>query len=136
MAVGHELETRSMWVSLDDEGIVRVRHKPQAEIELADALELLATERRLVRGGKHPILVDLRLVKSMTRECRRYLAGSEPAKLHAAGALITATPFGTALGNFFMGINKPIVPTRLFTEEDEGLRWLRGFLPRPASIGE
>lgn len=133
--MGHEIETRTMWVRLDDEGVIWVRHKPQVTLELEDARELLAAEARLLPAGKHPILVDLRHVKSMTRECRRFLAGIEPAKIHTAGALVTHTPIGRALGNFFLGINKPRVPLRLFTVENEALGWLRGFPPQAASIG-
>jgi hypothetical protein len=33
-----------------------------------------------------------------------------------------------AIGNFFMGLNKPLIPTRLFTSEAEALGWLREFV--------
>jgi hypothetical protein len=33
--------------------------------------------------------------------------------------------FNKIIGNFFLGANKPIRPTRLFTDVPEGLRWLK-----------
>jgi hypothetical protein len=131
-AMSREIETRTNLVRLDDEGILRVRAKPHAALELIDAQELTAAEMTLIEGQKRPILVDLRSIKSMTRECRLYFAGPEPAKIHLAGALVIHTPFGKALGNFFMGFNKPIVPTRLFTNDEEALGWLRTYLSASA----
>jgi hypothetical protein len=32
-----------------------------------------------------------------------------------------------ALGNFFLGLNKPSMPTRLFDDQEQALAWLRGF---------
>jgi len=64
----------------------------------------------------------------MDREARRYFAGEETAKVESAAALLIESPLSKAIGNFFMGLNKPIVPTRLFTSEAEALAWLKGFV--------
>jgi hypothetical protein len=44
-------------------------------------------------------------------------------------ALLVGSPMSRAIGNFFIGLNKPLIPTRLFVSEPEALAWLRGFLP-------
>jgi hypothetical protein len=38
------------------------------------------------------------------------------------------------LGNFYLGLNKPLVPTRLFTSEEEAQAWLRSFLPEARDV--
>ena len=38
------------------------------------------------------------------------------------------SPLTRAIGNFFLGLNKPLMPTRLFTSEEEALAWLKTFV--------
>jgi hypothetical protein len=64
----------------------------------------------------------------MSRDCRKYFAGPETARVEASVALLVMSPLTRAIGNFFMGLNKTLVPTRLFTSEDDALIWLREFL--------
>jgi hypothetical protein len=37
------------------------------------------------------------------------------------------------IGNFFINLNKPLAPTRLFTSEAAALTWLRTHQPRVVS---
>jgi hypothetical protein len=120
---------RSQSISLGDDGIVRARMNPGVfHIELADAQEVIRAMSALCGGVRRPVLVDLRELRSMTRECRTYFAGPETAAIQAAAGLLVVSPVARALGNFFMGLNKPLVPTRLFTSEPETLVWLSGFM--------
>jgi hypothetical protein len=48
--------------------------------------------------------------------------------VESAAALLIGSPLTRAIGNFFMGLNKPLIPTRLFTSETEALAWLKGFV--------
>ncbi len=42
--------------------------------------------------------------------------------------LNAGAPLSRAIGNIFMGLNKPDFPLRLFTSDAEALAWLTGFL--------
>jgi hypothetical protein len=61
----------------------------------------------------------------MTQECRRHFAGPEHAAVFSRCALIVTSPISKIIGNFFLGANKPLRPTRLFTDVEEGLQWLK-----------
>jgi hypothetical protein len=123
------VETRAQLAWLDSEGILRARSKPQCDIKLADAEEIIRKIGALVGGTPRPILVDLTDTRSMSREARKYFASPETAKVETAAALLVRSPLAKAIGNFFMGMNKSIIPARLFTSETEALAWLRDFLP-------
>lgn len=69
----------------------------------------------------------MRDIKSMDREARRFFAGPECAKAESAAALVIGSPITKAIGNFFLGLNKPIIPTRLFTNEADAIVWLKTF---------
>ena len=44
----------------------------------------------------------------------------------ALGLLIEATPFGRMMGNVYLRVARPGVPTRLFGDERLALGWLKG----------
>ena len=46
-----------------------------------------------------------------------------------AVALVVDTPVSRVLGNFYLGLSKPHIPSRLFNDEAEALDWLKRFLP-------
>jgi hypothetical protein len=104
--------------------IIRARFLPGAEVTLADARENIAVTARLTGGARAPILVDLRQLRSQSAEARAYLAGPEATRVSLAVALIVGSPLSVAIGNFFLGFNRPAVPTRLFRDEEAALQWL------------
>ena len=130
-SMGHttrRTEGRTGLFWLDDEGIVHAVVKPHAELELEDAKECVRLIAASGGGKKRPVLVDYASVKRMSRQARLHFAGPECASVESAAALVVSSPVGRAIGNFFLGLNKPIMPTKLFTDEASALAWLRGFL--------
>ena len=75
-------------------------------------------------------LVQLARVRSVTRQARTFFASS-PENLAIASrvALVGASPIARVIGNFFLGLNKPPVPVRLFATEAEAIAWLKGKAP-------
>ena len=122
-------QLRSQDISLGDDGILRLRMKPDVfELDLADAEEVIRAVGEVGGGVPRPALVDLRTLRSMSRDCRKYFAGPQTARVQSAAGLLVVSPIARAIGNFFMGLNKPLIPTRLFTSETEALVWLRDFV--------
>ena len=42
--------------------------------------------------------------------------------------IIVGTPVSRVLGNFYLGLSNPHLPSRLFSSGDEALEWLKGYL--------
>lgn len=101
---------------------------PGAEVVLEDAVENVAVTARLTGGKAVPVLVDLRRVRSQSAEARAYLAGEEATRVSCAVALVIQSPLSRVVGNFYLGFNRPAVPTRLFTSVSEARTWLSGLL--------
>src|SRR5437762_3194721 len=120
-----DLETRTQMIRLDSEGIVRAKLKRDCALSLDDAKEAIQAIATLCTDRRRPVFVDISEISSMTRECRVYFAGPETAKVDTAAALLVKSPLTRAIGNFFMGLNKPLFPTRLFTTEADAIAWLR-----------
>jgi len=105
-------------------GLITARFLPGAEVSGDDARENLAITAGLVAGGRAPVLVDLRALKSQSPEARAVLAGPAAARVSRAVALLIGSPLSRVLGNFYLRVNRPETPTRLFSSEEEARAWL------------
>ena len=113
---------------LGEDGIVRIIHVPGAQVTLEDVKETMAAYLKIYQEKKRPLLVDTKLMRSFAREARQYYASDEAAKVASAAAIIVGTPVSRVLGNFYIGISNPHLPSRLFSSESEALEWLKGYL--------
>jgi hypothetical protein len=118
--------TRAVRAWLDEEGILHVETLPAIEHKKADAEELLARLWEIADRRRRPLLVDLTRCRGIDREARLCYAGARTGAVSAV-ALIVGSPLTRAIGHFFIGINKPPRPTRIFSSEPEAIPWLRTF---------
>jgi len=121
-----EVGAGRLW--LREDGIVHVVTKPGAEQTLADARDQIAAIGRIGRGKGLPVLVDFKNLKSQDRGARTYFAGKETAEAVTACAILISSPLSRVIGNFYMGLNKPVAPTKLFTSESDAIEWLKAYL--------
>jgi len=96
-------------------------------IDLETAKVAVASRIAISNGVAYPILADARHVSSITKEARDYFASTEGTGLMLASALLLDSVLNRFLGNFFLQINKPKIPLKLFTDENEALKWLEQY---------
>lgn len=112
-----------MWI---EDGVFRTKlfaENVNLEIVRAGVKERM----RLSKGTAFPLLSDCRKVKHFDKEARAYLAKPEGTALISAGAFLVNSQVQKIMGNFFILVDKPGIPTRLFTDEAEALNWLQQF---------
>ena len=121
--------TRTGTHYLDADGIIRATIHAGAEQTLDDAIENVQASSVLGVGKRRPLLVDMRQIKSQTREARTYYTGPEGTRCYTAAAVLVDSPVSRLIANFLLGFNKSAtVPSRLFTSEPEAIEWLKTFL--------
>jgi hypothetical protein len=116
------------WTWMGEDGICRTKAKPQAEITIKEALENSIAVNGFFKDKKFPLLVDSRNVKSMSRDARNYFSTNGRETKINSFAILVKSPLSRVIGNFFMGLNKPEVPAKLFDNEDKAVEWLKNFL--------
>lgn len=79
--------------------------------------------------GALPIVIDISEVEKISRDARLYLSSQESNEGLVAAAIIAPNGFAKALANFFIRVNliNPIIPTKMFTSEQEALIWLKKY---------
>jgi hypothetical protein len=111
--------------SLSADGVATVTWRPGAIITEDLARTTLVELAALTSGKRVPVLADIRKLKSMTRDARKHYGTST--ETVSAIALLAASPATQVIANFFLGLNRPNVPTQMFTDEEKALTWLRRY---------
>lgn len=127
MIAAHESyrnQNARFWI---DEGILFFEYKPNTTINLEVARRVVADRVAFQNERQLPVFCDMRGIISTDKAGRDFLAKSG-SLLATAVALIVSEKVSMTLSAFYLEINKPSVPTQIFTDEQEALEYLRGFL--------
>ena len=119
-----EIVTRTERIWIED-GIVRCAVLPTPTHTLADAQENSRALTAVAGGERAAMLLDTRASKGLDREARLHYVRPEAASELIALAMLIDSQIGRIFGNFFMNVNKPPFPLRLFTAEAEAIAWLK-----------
>lgn len=125
--MNHSIEHRIGTVLLEGE-IYRLNIREDAEIELQDAVDLITIGTELTQNLHVVALVDASNVFSITAEARKYFAENTEKQQFAAVAIITNSLAQRLLVNFYININRPNVPTKMFANETDALVWLQKYM--------
>lgn len=121
----HNLTCYFTWMGED--GIARTKVKKGSEVKLEHAQENSVVVNSFYVDSKFPLLIDARGIKSMEREARSFFTTNGRQTNTLAFGIIIDSSISKVVGNFFMAISKPRVPTRLFLNEEAALEWLQKF---------
>lgn len=106
------------------EGVVLAVYKQGIEVNLEIAKQAVQTRLDYQIDVDLPCFVDATGIKSVTREARQYL-GKQGSELVTFAGLLSHSPVGRTIGNFYMNITKPTIPTKFFKSEESAIKWLK-----------
>ncbi len=91
-----------------------------------DARENVALVYQYARGLGKPVgnVVIMTNMLSQDAEARRAYAEIDPHQVYGAG-LVVESALSRALGSFFIGLSRPVVPTKLFESIENAIEWLK-----------
>lgn len=102
-------------------GVVHFKWRPGTYIDLGLAEMSVGRIRELVAGEQLPLCVHLNGTRGVSQEARNFYQANP---VGPAMAFVATSPVARVIGNFFIGLNKPTIPTRLFDREDQAVQWL------------
>lgn len=129
------IEMPTVVLSRRSDGLVVLRVRDGARQTVADARQNVAALARMAEGEPRPCLLDMRAPNTTDRGVREYYASKEGAGPILAMAVLMPPSMMRVLGNLFLAFTAPIHPTKLFSDEDEAIAWLRKFVPRRSRAG-
>jgi hypothetical protein len=118
-------DTKTAVIHLSNEGVIIVRIRDGAYQSLDDAKTNLATALAETAGRRRPLLVDIRTAQPLEADARHHYSGQTLVDSFLAVALLVeSTPFGRMMGNVYLRVARPGIPTQLFTDERRAVEWL------------
>lgn len=119
-----ERQTTTARAILTDDGIIRVTMFGGFVQTRDQALENMALVREMVGARRVIVLVDIREEARADKAALDIYADPKQNPTAVSVAVLLDSPMSMVMGNFFMRINRPQIPTRLFTREREAVAWL------------
>lgn len=90
--------------------------------------EMVEQTRRAYDGlserGKIRLIVDMIGVKQVDKDARKSLSDKHSEERIEAMAILVRDPISRMIGNFLIGLNKPTVPLKLFSDFDSARNWI------------
>ena len=114
-------------IYLRDDGLVNIDIKSDEEITVSH-VKLIVHALQEMGGGKiFPLLITVGERTLPSEEARRYIALAESDPYASAEAYVISSLSQKLVGNFYLRFNKPARPTRIFTNTNEAIEWLKTF---------
>lgn len=108
--------------------ILFATYQPNAEVDLEDAKFLLSERLKLTENIDHYTIIDLRNLKRATKEARAFFSTEAGSQGIIAGAFIVDSFLSKLIGNFYLKFSPPPRPTKLFSNEEDALDWIKSLI--------
>ena len=95
-------------------------------IDLTVAKKTHINIQNAASGKKYPLLIKMSLIQESTTEARNFLASDD--KGATAVALYVDSVLGSFISSFFIMVNKPKIPYKIFNDETKAKKWLEQFI--------
>ncbi len=117
--VGRRLDV--FWVT---DSVLGIQIKGPCSIDEDDTDHIFVAFDQLGVVAPTGLVADIRTLRGVSLGVRTHMSSERAARYIARVALVADNPLTRTIGNFFMRLNRPPFPLRIFDGEDEALRWL------------
>lgn len=119
---------KSYSISLRADGLIQIDVNPEVEVTLEEVIEGTDYIMSVVGDRKFPVLFIANEFSVPSSESRDYLAKKESLPYSLADAYVICSFPQKLIGNFYLKVNKPGRPTKIFTDKEEAIKWLKTFI--------
>lgn len=118
----HEIVPGLADIYLKENNILEMRmHKTSIDID--GAIAISEAVHKLSGEIVHANLVDIRKMSFMSNEARKHFGKQDKKTVRAVAILINPT-LHRPIVNLYLKFSRPTLPTRMFTDEGEAVKWL------------
>ncbi|MES2799916.1 MAG: hypothetical protein V4638_07855 [Bacteroidota bacterium] len=97
-------------------------------IEVEDLLEAKKINQEITKGQPYAAILTFGKMTEVTKEAREQIASLQHKQNVVAKAILVNNIGHRLLGNFYLTVNKPFIKTRIFSNREMALKWLRSQL--------
>lgn len=120
-----QFETDTYIMNIHDDLLIEFKVKKNKTLQEKDIWESRDLSVNYMPNKKFTVIMEAEENFEVSGDARRAGASLEYSKHVAALALCSNKLHETIIGNLFLKINKPIVPTKFFDDRAKALQWLK-----------
>jgi hypothetical protein len=128
------IETSTAYISLLKGNIVKMQFKPEIVASIENIKQNHEVAQKITKGKKHFVLLDVRGFATGSDKARSFCASKNPIHYRIAVAALVNSLAERLRCMAYIKINKPIVPTCVFSNESEAIDWLKEFSKKEANV--
>lgn len=114
-------------ISIDDLGILQIRMNSDMEVTYEEAYGILDFVRTKFPKKRFPHYIELNEFAIPSKDVREFMVSEERVKIALADAMVLKSLPQKLMGNLYLQINKPKIPTKFFNTKEAALEWLTQF---------
>jgi hypothetical protein len=118
------LDTAYIRLELEDDILVAT-YKKGNKITVEVARDIVQARVKFTENRSVGVLLCNQGVISFTKDARSYLSSPEGTRGIKAAAILTDTAATVMIGNFFIKVNQPPIPVKLFSNRVRAMEWLK-----------
>jgi len=116
-----------MSAAMRSDGLLQITVQPGTNTTVADIKEVVIAVGKVSKGLRYPLLIIAGKDATLDTEAMTYMAKGDTDPYSVAEAYLISSISQKLLGNFYLSFNKPVKPTRIFTDKAEAEKWLSGY---------
>lgn len=97
-------------------------------VDLNIAKNVVNSRLSVAEGQNYPFLIRINSIKNSTKEARDYLSSETGGQGIIAAAIFVDSILTNMLATFFIFLNKPKIPAKIFKDEIKAMEWLEKFV--------
>lgn len=121
----YKISTEKFDVIKLEEGIVENIVKESMVIDATDIQRIRECNLEIMGDKKYCVLITSHFLASITKDARELSASREFRHNTIAKALFVNNIGQKMVGNFYLQVNRPAIKTKMFTDREKALEWLR-----------
>lgn len=125
MPLMKQFDNDTFLMTIHDDLLIEFKVKKNMTLQEKDVWESRDLSVNYMPNKKFSVLMEAEENFDVSGDGRRAGASQEYSKHVAALALCSNKLHETIIGNLFLKINKPIVPTKFFDDRNKALQWLK-----------
>ena len=106
------------------DGIIHVVYKSGCTLSVDDCYALAKFIARIGEAEKYPLLTEPSSGSNIDEDARVLLAGEKGNRFILKNAILCDSIVHEMIGNFFIRMDRPLTPTKLFESEVKAISWL------------
>jgi hypothetical protein len=120
-----QTEHKAITISVLESNIFENRINEKETVTIEDVIKTKEINQRLAKNNPYCILISKGEFSIVPADVREFISSPVFAGATVAKALLTTSVADKIIGQFYIKINKPIIKTKLFTNKEKAIIWLK-----------